>query len=258
MNAFSTSATHWNTRLYEQNHAFVWQFGEDLIGLLAPQTGERILDLGCGTGHLTAQIAATGATVLGIDRSPEMIQQAQINYPDLCFIVADGQDFQVDHPVDAVFSNAALHWIPNADAVIQSIRSALKPGGRFVAEFGGKGNIRAIVTALDRAFAELGMPTAPLNPWYFPSISDYTTRLEQQGFEVQLALLFDRPTPLEAGELGLVSWLAMFANSFLSSLTTEQHQQVLRSVEAELRPVLYRSGIWTVDYRRIRIVASKL
>jgi trans-aconitate 2-methyltransferase len=102
------------------------------------------------------------------------------------------------------------------------------------------------------------MATAPLNPWYFPSISDYTTRLEQQGFEVQLALLFDRPTPLEAGELGLVSWLAMFANSFLSSLTTEQHQQVLRSVEAELRPVLYRSGIWTIDYRRIRIVASKL
>lgn len=257
MNSLAAPIQSWDTHLYEQSHAFVWQYGEDLLRMLAPQSGERILDLGCGTGQLTAQIAATGAEVLGLDRSAEMIDQAQTNYPELSFQVADAQDFQVEQPFDAVFSNATLHWILQPDAVIRCVRSALKSQGRFVAEFGGNGNVQAIVTALNVALAELGLAVEPVNPWYFPSISEYTTRLEQQGFEVLAALLFDRPTPL-AGESGLANWLTMFASSFFASLSVEQCQQVVRSVETQLRPTCYREGNWTADYRRLRILARRI
>lgn len=249
-------AQAWNTTLYEQNHAFVWQFGEDLLNLLAPQAGETILDLGCGTGQLTSQIAEAGATVIGIDRSTEMVQQAATNYPEITFQVADARDFQVDRPLDAVFSNAVLHWIPEADAVIRSIHAALKPNGRFVAELGGKGNVQKIATALQRAFAEQGL-TPPSFPWYFPSISDYTTRLEQQGFEVQYAILFDRPTELTAGEAGLANWLEMFAGGMLRALSPDQMQQVVRSIEMQLRESLYQNGHWIADYRRLRIQAYR-
>lgn len=256
MNSIAAPVQCWNTYLYEQNHAFVWQYGEDLLQLLTPQPGERILDLGCGTGQLTAQIAMTGATVLGLDYSAEMIDTAQANYPELAFKVADGRNFEVDQPFDAVFSNATLHWITEPDAAIQAVRAALKPSGRFVAEFGGKGNVQTIVAALNHALVELGFAAISL-PWYFPSISEYTARLEQQGFEVLVALLFDRPTPL-VGESGLANWLTMFAQSFLAQLSAEEYQQVVKSVETQLRPILYREGIWTADYRRIRILARSI
>ncbi|KAM3095193.1 class I SAM-dependent methyltransferase, partial [Phormidesmis sp. 146-12] len=153
----------WNANLYESRHAFVWQSGESLIELLSPQPGERILDLGCGTGQLTQQIA-THAQVVGIDRSPTMIETAQHNYPGLKFLVADAQNFQVDRPFDAVFSNAVLHWISNPDSVIQSVYYALRSGGRFVAEFGGKGNVQAIVRALYHALETIHSTPALLNP----------------------------------------------------------------------------------------------
>lgn len=247
----------WNPDCYERNHAFVWQYGQDLIQLLNPQAEAQILDLGCGTGQLTAQLVATGAEVLGLDRSPEMIAQARCNYPQIAFEVADAREFRVDQPFDAVFSNATLHWILEPDTVISCVYQALKPKGRFVAEFGGQGNVRTIISALNQAMVDLAVPAAP-NSWYFPSISDYTTRLEQQGFEVTHALLFDRPTRLEQGEAGLANWLKMFANSQLNQLTAKQQQQVIHSVETQLRPMLYHNGAWTADYRRLQVVAVKL
>lgn len=244
----------WNAKLYEQKHAFVWQYGEALLQLLAPQAGERILDLGCGTGQLTAQIAQT-AEVLGLDYSAEMIANAKANYPNLAFAVADARNFEVEQPFDAVFSNATLHWIPEADAVIRSIYKALKPGGRFVAELGGRGNVQSIVTALNQALQQVGV--AELNLWYFPSISEYATRLEQQGFEVRYAVLFDRPTPLTDGAAGLANWLNMFAAP-LAQLSSEQRQQVVQQVENQLRSAYYQDGNWIIDYRRLQILAYKL
>jgi trans-aconitate methyltransferase len=244
----------WNAELYQSEHAFVWQYGESLIELLSPQSGERILDLGCGTGQLTEQIAVAHAQVVGIDRSPTMIETARQNYPDLEFLVADAQNFQVDRPFDAVFSNAVLHWIPDPDRAIHSIYQALKPGGRFVAEFGGKGNVEAIVQALHRALETIHTKP-PEAHWYFPSIAEYTTRLEQQGFEVRYAVLFDRPTPL-AGKDGLANWLQMFASRFLEKLSNEERSQVIRSVEQDLKS-LYQTDHWVVGYRRLRVVAVK-
>jgi trans-aconitate methyltransferase len=243
--------TPWNANLYEDKHAFVWQYGVDLIELLAPQPGESILDLGCGTGQLSAQLAQRGAVVRGIDVDAAMIVKAQQNYPDLQFAQADARNFQLEAPVDAVFSNAVLHWVKEPDRAIQCIYKALKPGGRFVAEFGGKGNVEAIAQALLQSYP------AYRSPWYFPSVADYATRLEQQGFEVVLATLRDRPTPLEDGDAGLANWLRMFAYKLLGELTPEQQNQAIASVERQLKPVLYREGRWVADYRRLRVLAIK-
>ncbi len=173
-----------------------------------------------------------------------MIEQAQQNYPDLQFEVADARTFQLNEPVDAVFSNATLHWVKEPDAVIKCVYQALKPGGHFVAEFGGKGNIQAIVQAMITTLESLG-DTNPqsLNPWYFPSMGDYATRLENHGFEVSYAVLFDRPTPLEGGEAGMANWLRMFAGGILSELSPERQLQVIQSVERLLYPTLLQKAI---------------
>ncbi|HEY9696212.1 MAG TPA: class I SAM-dependent methyltransferase [Trichocoleus sp.] len=256
MNQISVSEPGWNASLYQKNYGFIWQYGENLIDLLAPQPGERILDLGCGTGQLTTKIAETGAEVVGIDRSPEMIATAKQNYPELLFEVADARQLQFPQPFDAVFSNAVLHWILEPDAAIRSIYQALKPGGRLVAEFGGKGNVNGVVAALKEALVAVGC-SIDSNLWYFPSISDYTTRLEQQGFEVTYAALFDRRTALASGETGLVNWLQMFAEKFIGGLPNEQQTEVIRSIETRLRPLFFQNGTWTIDYRRIQIRAIR-
>ncbi|HBL62017.1 MAG TPA: SAM-dependent methyltransferase [Cyanobacteria bacterium UBA8803] len=248
----------WDAALYQDKHAFVWQSVGDLFNLLSPQPGERILDLGCGTGQLTQALAIAQAEVIGIDAAPTMIEQARQNYPDLKFAVADARDFQAEQPFDAVFSNAVLHWILEPDAVIRCIYDALKPEGRFVAEFGGKGNIRAIAASLYSVLSEIGCnsPEA-LSPWYFPSIGEYATLLEQQGFDVTYAVLFERPTPLEDGDAGMANWVRMFGSCFLDGLPADTQTQVIQAVEHQLKPTLYREGTWIADYRRLRVVAIK-
>src|SRR5579871_730934 len=180
----------WDPAAYDSRHQYVFKFGASLINDLKPQPGERILDLGCGTGHLTHEIAQAGAVLLGIDKSAEMIEQASRNYPGLEFAVADATEYVAAQPFDAVFSNAVLHWIRPPEAVARTVQLALKSGGRFVAELGGKGNTQSILDVVGR------------NDWYFPSIGEYASLLEQHRLEVVQAVLFDRPTPLE-GEHGL-------------------------------------------------------
>jgi len=182
----------WNPKLYDDRHAFVWRHGAALIDLLAPRPGDVVLDLGCGTGHLTAKIAEAGATVLGVDSSAEMIAEARRAYPALAFEVGDARHLTFDGSFDAVFSNAVLHWVTEPDLAVAGIARALKPGGRFVAEFGGRGNVRAIMTALHSAAEEVG-GEAVESPWYYPSVGEYTAVLERHGLEVTFAPLFDRP-----------------------------------------------------------------
>jgi trans-aconitate methyltransferase len=250
--------SEWNANLYDAKHAFVWKYGAELVALLAPRAGERILDIGCGTGHLTAQIADFGANVVGTDRSAEMIHSARQAYPHLQFEVADARDLQYRGEFDAVFSNAVLHWIPEPERVIRNVGNALRPGGRFVAEFGGKGNIRRMQGVFERAWGELcGAGAVELNPWYYPSVSEYTTLLENNGFEVRFITLFDRPTALADGEAGLRNWITMFWSDNIAKLIPETREVFFRRVEELLKPDCFRDGQWWADYRRLRLAAWK-
>ncbi len=248
----------WDTSLYDGKHSFVWKYAAGVIELLAPEAGERILDLGCGTGHLTKKIASVGADVTGIDHSRAMIEEARKLYPDIRFEIADGNDFHVDEPFDAVFSNAALHWMKKPASVIRSVWDALKLSGRFVAEMGGKGNLEALHAAINNAVAARGMePLEESSLLFFPSIGEYATLLERQGFRVTYAMHFDRPTPLDEGDRGLRNWIEMFGDKFIGIAPLELHEEIILEVEERLRPALYREGTWFADYRRLRISAVK-
>jgi trans-aconitate 2-methyltransferase len=248
----------WNANLYNAKHDFVWKFGSDVVSLLAPRAGERILDLGCGTGHLSAQIAESGALVTGVDRSPEMVAAAQAAYPKLKFEVVDARKLAFNEIFDAVFSNATLHWIHEPDAVLQGIFKALRPGGRFVAEMGGKKNIRAMQDAFDGVLAELGAAKhGEVQPWYYPSVSEYSSLAEKNGFEVRFITLFDRPTGLAEGAAGLRNWIIMFGGDYLAKAGEQNREEFIRRVEDKLRPQLFREGQWWADYRRLRLVAYK-
>jgi trans-aconitate methyltransferase len=249
--------SQWNARLYDDRHSFVWKMAAGLLDLLEAKPDERILDLGCGTGHLTSQIAASGARVVGVDRSPDMIQQAREKYPNLPFEVMDAREIAFPEPFDAIFSNATLHWIKEPEKVIAGIVKSLKPGGRFVAEFGGKGNVAALMVAIERAWHELELPGPAANPWYYPSVAEYSGLLDKHGLEVTYATLFERPTPLDDGELGLRNWLSMFGGVFVEKLTPDQREQAIKAVEREARPVLFHDGKWVLDYRRVRLIAER-
>jgi len=248
----------WDPNLYDEKHDFVWKYGSDLVALLEPRAGERILDLGCGTGHLTARIAETGALVTGVDRSEKMVTASRVAYPNLKFEIVDARNLSFRDEFDAVFSNAVLHWIHEPELVLQGVWRALRPGGRFVAEFGGKGNIRAIQDAFDLALAELGAARAgEVRPWYYPSVSEYATLAEKHGLEVRFITLFDRPTGLADGAAGMRNWIEMFCAEYLEKAGAAGRDEFVRRVEEKLRPQLFRDGQWWADYRRLRLVAYK-
>ncbi|HZU28055.1 MAG TPA: methyltransferase domain-containing protein [Bryobacteraceae bacterium] len=238
----------WDAGQYEAGFQFVWEYGAGLLDILNPQFGERVLDVGCGTGQLTSEIAGRGASVVGIDSSPDMIAQARINYPRLDFRLVDAAAFRADEPFDAVFSNAALHWMKPPEPVVEAMSAALKVGGRFVAEMGGKGNIAAVMDALERVLGRERV--AELSPWYYPSIGEYASLLEAHGLGVTSAALFPRPTRMD-GERGLREWMDMFCGRFAVD------ESGLARMEEWLRPQLFRQGAWWIDYVRLRVIAEK-
>ena len=247
------TGNEWDADAYDGGHSFVFEYGESVVDLLEPERDERILDLGCGTGHLTARIAESGATAVGLDAAEAMVAEARETHPECAFVHGDARSFSFDRPFDAVFSNAALHWIPEQDAVLDSVADALRPGGRFVAELGGCGNVAAIVDAVRDEAAARGYEAE--SPWYFPSVGEYATVLESHGLETRSARLFDRPTELDDGSEGLANWLEMFGDGLLADVPDEERSAVVASVEDRLRDDLFRDGTWVADYRRLRVVA---
>jgi SAM-dependent methyltransferase len=240
----------WTADRYARNARFVADLGAGVVEWLDPRPGERILDLGCGDGALTVKLREAGATVVGADASEALVTAARALGLDA--LVMDGEALTFEREFDAVFSNAALHWMPNAGAVIDGIGRALKPGGRFVAEFGGKGNVAAIVTALLAVGERYGIEPRHAMPWYFPTPDEYAALLEAAGFAVERIALIPRPTPLPGDIRG---WLETFREPFFRAAGPDA-EAALDAVTRLLAPSLRdQSGRWTADYVRLRVAA---
>lgn len=242
----------WNPTEYARNAGFVPALGAGVLELLAPQPGERILDLGCGDGVLTEQLVACGCEVVGVDSSPEQVAAARRR--GLSAFVQSGEALEYQAEFDAVFSNAALHWMRDADAVIAGVSRALVPGGRFVAELGGFGCVAKIRRALHAELAARGVDAAALDPWYFPSDVEYAAKLVAAGFRVHSIVLFDRPTPLPTDVIG---WLETFAQNFLRDFAGAERAALLAQVRDRLAPELLGPDGWSADYVRLRFHARR-
>jgi len=242
----------WNATQYSQHGRFVADLAGGVFELLAPQPGERILDLGCGDGALTAKIAATGAEVVGVDSSPSMVEAARALGLDAR--VVSGDQLPFDREFDAVFSNAALHWMKNQDAVLAGVHHALKSGGRFVAEMGGHGNIAAIRVALAAVLRQRGLNAYSMENNFFPTAEEYRLLLEAAGFKVDQIAIIPRPTPLPKS--GMQGWLGTFRRGLLDQLPEDRREQAIEQTVALLKPVLCdQHGQWIADYVRLRFRA---
>ena len=249
----TTTNQSWDPDAYARNARFVSDLGAPVLELLAPQAGERILDLGCGDGALTIKLAEMGCDVVGVDSSAPQVEAARRLGLDARVI--DGSRLSFDSEFDAVFSNAAIHWMKPVDDVISGVWRALRPGGRFVAEFGGHGCVETIKRALIDALARRGIDGDALNPWYFPTVEDYSARLVRHNFAVSYIALIPRPTPLPTEING---FLETFAQSFMAPLPKNDRTNFIDEVSETLRPKLCDGdGKWFADYVRIRFAARK-
>ena len=247
----------WNSVLYDESHDFVSKLGEGILLHLNPKPTETILDLGCGTGDLTKKIFLTGAKVIGADSSSDMITKAKSKFPEIEFYQMDARALKFDTKFDAIFSNAVLHWIPEKEIVIRKMYTHLNDNGRIVLEFGGKGNNQQMLKVLRDVFIKRGYwNNAKIDPWYYPSIGEYSIELEKQNLRVVHAEHFDRITPLK-GNQGIKDWFLMFGDYLFVDISDTEKDNILNEVRDKLTVTHFIDGVWHADYKRIRIVAVK-
>ena len=246
----------WNAKDYTENFSFVHRYGEDVLSLLDAPEGSLVVDLGCGNGALTEKLREKGYRVLGVDASGDMLSIAGASYPDIRFMQADATEFSLEEKADAVFSNAVFHWIDREkqDRLLRNIADQLKPGGQLVCEFGGKGCAEAVHSTLERCFRKRGFDYPRV--FYFPTIGTYASLLEQHGFRVEYATLFDRPT-VQKTEDGLIDWINMFVTKPFEGVDAGTKREILEETRDALRERLFVDGQWIIDYVRIRIKARK-
>lgn len=243
----------WDPERYARNARFVADLGMPAVELLDPKPGERILDLGCGDGVLTAQLVKMGCHVVGVDSSKEQVEAARTLGIDV--YVMDGQELTFDNEFDAVFSNAALHWMKCPEKVVAGVQRALKPGGRFIAECGGYGCVQTIVDALTEALKRRNLWEEGINPWYFPTDKEYHNKLSHGGFDVSYIALIDRPTQLPGD---IRDWLGTFAESFTSKVREPDRTCFVNEACEIMKPILCdKNGVWTADYIRLRFSAVR-
>ncbi len=251
--AVTAPSQTWCAARYGADCGFVADLGDTILGWLAPRPGERILDLGCGDGAFAAKLAASGASVVGVDAAPDMVEAARRRGFDAR--VADAHVLDLGETFDAVVSNAALHWMKEPDRVLAAVARLLRHGGRFVAEMGGFGNVAAIRVAIHAVLARRGLDGAALSPWYFPTPEEYAALLARAGFTVERMELVPRPVSVASG---MRAWCANFTESFQRALPERERAAFVDDVVALLEPVLRRpDGTWFADYVRLRFHAVR-
>ena len=256
----------WNAASYDEKAGFVSALaGDDLLSLLAARPKDRILDVGCGTGTLAARLIEQGVDVVGVDLSPEMIAHARATVPRGRFLARDAQRLWatpderavglIPGSFDGVLSNAALHWMPDMHAAAAGMASALRPGGRLVAEMGGAGCVETVRRALADTLRARGRDATQADPWVFPDIATYAGVLVAAGLRPMAMWHFDRPTRFTAPS-GLRDWLRTFAAQVFTALGDEA-DAAISEVEDRCRSRLWHGDAWVLDYVRLRMVAEK-
>ena len=245
----------WDANFYQEKHGFVAEYGKSLLEYVNLGAGQKILDLGCGTGALTKELAAQGADVTGVDFSEAMIEKAKVLYPDLTFQVENAICLPYENVFDTVFSNAVFHLILDHRKLLQSIKRALKEKGFLVCEFGAAGNIQSIEKAFSMQMNKRGRSYH--SPFFFPDEETYEGLLHETGLRILRLVTYDRPTSLQDGRAGLRNWMRQFFVGSLYELSAAETEEIFDAIEAELETGLWQDGKWVADYRRIQIIAQK-
>ncbi len=243
----------WNSALYDKKHDFVAEYGKGLLEFVPKNSGQAILDLGCGTGILTVQLADLCNKIVGVDSSQSMIGKAKEKFGNIKFMVCDALALPFENEFDVVFSNAVFHWISDHDALLKNIHKALKPQGLLVCEFGASGNIAVIENAFANACNSQGYGYEP--KFNFPTVEGFGKLLENNGFVIDRIYDYDRPTVLKDGEQGLVNWMKQFFASELAVMPEHMQVMVFEQVEELTRDILWNGEEWVADYRRLRAIA---
>ena len=245
--------SEWNAVLYDNKHDFVSEYGKGLLEFVPKNKNQSILDLGCGTGTLTSQLAAFADTIIGVDSSENMIEKAQKQYADIKFMVCDALALPFEKQFDIVFSNAVFHWIADHDALLKQVHKVLKSNGLLVCEFGAVGNIATIENAFMNACRDLGYEYTPR--FNFPTSEHFADLLKKNGFIIDKIYDYDRPTPLKDSEEGLSNWMKQFFASDLELMSEKAQNEVIKKVEDLTRKPLWNGSEWVADYRRLRAIA---
>ena len=245
--------SEWNAVLYDNKHDFVAEYGKGLLEFVPENKKQSILDLGCGTGTLTAQLENLSENVIGVDSSENMIKKAQSQYPDIEFMVCDALALPFENQFDIVFSNAVFHWIADHDMLLKNVRKVLKENGLLVCEFGADGNITAIEKAFMQVCSDSGYKYHP--KFNFPTTEYFADLLKRNGLIIDKVYDYDRPTPLKDGEQGLVNWMKQFFASDLEVMPEKLQSEIMKKVENATREQLWNGSEWVADYRRLRAIA---
>lgn len=247
--------TEWNAQNYTDNFKFVHKYGEAVTDLITAPRGSLVVDVGCGNGALTKVLCDKGYDVIGIDSNEQMLEKANILYPDINFMLCDATELELSEKADVIFSNAVFHWIDNQDKLVESLADNLKSNGQLVFEFGGKGCAQTVHSSLEKAFSDYGLTYH--NGFNFKSVGEFAPLLEKYGFRVEFATLFDRPTA-QIGENGLENWINMFCAKAFENVDKATKNNIIKNAVELCKPFLYKDGTWYVDYVRLRMKAVKI
>lgn len=245
----------WNAQNYQATCGRVTEHGSKLVDVLRELHPKRVLDLGCGTGVLTNDIAGFAEEVVGIDQSDTMIEKARTLYPNIEFMVMDACNLPWNGRFDAVFSNAVLHFIKAQDQLLASVHRTLADGGFFVCEFGTDGNLQHLLEAVERACTRRGK--AYTLRFFYPAEALYKRLLEAHGFFVQSIKTYDLDTKLIEGEPGLRNWVNQIFYTEMQWFGDAERAELLDEIERDLRDEQWDGSEWHLPNKRLQVVARK-